>query len=187
MNRLVDHYPETLRDIYDKLVETIAELQATSPVVDVAFYATEWVRTNWSGRLLIPGWWGICTEQSDADRTGTLPGISVAIDPVRSERGRDLRLAVWEIMAVRGLPRSCHVATAIAARVEAEWSGDKIYVPKAKQVDRAIRDARIWREFGGLPTVDRIIHEHKISQSDVYRIFRRLQKDKDAREQLTLF
>ncbi|MFH1027800.1 MAG: Mor transcription activator family protein [Pseudomonadota bacterium] len=182
MANISDHYPETLRDMYDKLNETLIELEAVSETVDIALHCTEWIRANWSGRTLIPSWWEAISPPA-VDTEQELPGVEVVIDPVRTRRGRELRLAAWEIMALRGLPRSCEVAGAIAARVEAEWSRVQVYVPKAAAVDRAIRDAAVWRDFGGFHTIGKVVQAYNLSQSVIYDIARRVQKDKDAREQ----
>lgn len=182
MAEIIDLYPETLRDMYDKINETITELEAHSETVDIALHVAEWIRKNWSGRTLIPSWWGPISQPA-ADGEQDLPGVAVAGDPVRTMRGRELRLVVWEIIALQGLPRSCEVAGAIAARVEAEWSRVQVYVPKAAAVDRAIRDAAVWRDFGGFGTIGTVVQKHKLSQSVIYDIARRVQKDKDAREQ----
>ncbi|MFH1027694.1 MAG: Mor transcription activator family protein [Pseudomonadota bacterium] len=182
MANISDHYPETLRDMYDKLNETLVNLEAMSATVDIALYVTEWIRTNWSGRTLIPSWWEPSSPPvSDADQE--LPGVEVVSDPVRTRRGRELRLVAWEIMALQGLPRSCEVAEALAARVEAEWSRVQVYVPKAPAVDRAIRDAAVWRDFSGFSTIGKVVQAYNLSQSVIYDIARRVQKDKDAREQ----
>jgi hypothetical protein len=181
-NNIIDHYPETLRDMYDKLTETLTELEALSETVDIALHVTEWIRTNWSGRTLIPSWWEAVSPPT-LDTDPDLPGVEVSVDQVRTMRGRELRLVAWEIIALQGSPRSCEVASAIAARVEAEWSRVQVYVPKAAAVDRAIRDAAVWRDFGGFGTIGTVVQKHKLSQSVIYDIARRVQKDKDAREQ----
>lgn len=187
-NNIIDHYPETLRDIYDKLDETIVELEANSGTYDIALHVTEWIRKNWSGRTLIPSWWGqgtgpLTTSEGLPPSDQELPGLDATDDPLRTIRGRELRLAAWEIMALRGHPRCCHVATALAARVESEWSRVQVYVPKAERVDRAIRDAAVWRDFGGFGSIGRVVQAYNLSQSAIYDIARRVQKEKNAREQ----
>lgn len=183
MAKIADHYPETLRDIYDKIEETLADHQAASTSVDIPLYVTEWLRKHWSGRLLIPSWWGMVKRGENSDTV--LPGVTIQTDIVSSVRGRELRAAVWQILVEHWACRRniCGVATVIAHRVEVEWAQKPVYVPKAKEVDRAIRDAQVWNDFGGLNTIDRVIQKHGLSQSVIYDIHRRLQKDKDAREQ----
>lgn len=184
MADIINHYPETLRDIHDKLVETLDELGLEPG--DIAFQVVEWIRRNWNRRVLIPSWWGAVPAEPAAAGEQDLPGVEVETDPVRTLRGRELRAAVWEIAALRGLSGSCHVATALAARVESEWSHHQVYVPIASNVERAVRDAAIWQDFGGFKTIDRVVEKHNVSQSVAYDIFRRLQKEKNAREQPTL-
>jgi Mor family transcriptional regulator len=185
MSNIIDHYPESLRDLYDKLIESLEELEVPG-TSDIAFNVVEWIRKHWNRRVLTPGWWGVIPTEPAAAGEQDLPGVDVASDPVRTMRGRELRLAIWEIVALRGLARSCHVASALAVRVEAEWSHHPIYVPIARNVDRAVRDASIWRDFGGFSSIGAVVEKHNISQSVIYGVYRRLQKEKDAREQPTL-
>ncbi|MRR33173.1 hypothetical protein EG829_00535 [bacterium] len=184
MANIIDHYPETLRDLHDKLAETLEEMGVEPG--DIAFQVVEWIRRTWNRRVLIPSWWGAVPAEPAAAGEQDLPGVGVEPDPVRTLRGRELRTAAWEIMALRGLPGSCRVATALAARVEAEWSRHQVYVPIARNVERAARDAAIWQDFGGFKTIDRVVATHNVSQSVAYDIFRRLQREKNAREQPTL-
>jgi len=186
MSNIIDHYPESLRDLYDKLDETLIELGEEPAAVNIALYVIEWIRKHWNRRVLTPGWWGVVPTEPASDGEQDLPGVDITPDPVRTVRGRELRLAIWEIIAMQRLARSCRLATALAARVEAEWSHHPIYVPIARKVDRAVRDAAIWRDFGGYRTIDMVVERHNLSQSVIYDVFRRLQKEKAAREQPTL-
>lgn len=182
--KLIDHYPPTLRWAYDLIAETVIDNGAASDTVDIAWYVTEWIRANWSRRILTPSWWG--PAETRGEEGAELPGIKPAADRVKTERGRELRLVVWEIIVARApeTKQVCYLATAIARCVEDHWSkGRGVYIPHAACVDRAVRDAQVWRDFGGLSTIDRVIDVHQVSQNVIYTIFRRLQKDKDAREQ----
>lgn len=183
---LADHYPETLRDIYDKLTEAIETSGYAPAELDIALHVAEWLRSNWSGRTLIPAWWGRNTTQAAADDNSLdLPEVVAQVDPIVTERGRELRAAVMVklLSSSQRISRVCYLATVIAATVEGEWSHLQIYIPKAKGVDRAIRDAKIWREFNGFGTIGTVVGKYNVSQSVIYDISRRLQKDKDAREQ----
>jgi Mor family transcriptional regulator len=187
MNRLVDHYPETLRDIYDKIEDLIISTHGNFLSVDIPLYITEWIRKNWSGRTLIPGWWGRILAEDHIDQ-GTL--IDVAADSLRTMRGRELRAVVWSILALQvagQVTGICRLATAIAQLVETEWSRQPVYIPKAPEVDRAFRDALVWQQFSGFANIDRVVIGHGLSQSSIYTIYRRLQKDREAREQPSLF
>jgi len=185
--RLVEHYPETLRDIYDKIDEVIIAAEAKPGCMDIALHVTEWIREHWSRRTLIPAWWGCAEVKPDTDDTDEiLPGVEIQVDPLRTMRGRELRDVVLGILLTDPnaiVSRPCHLATDIAALVENEWSRIQVYIPKAAAVDRAIRDARIYADFNGFSTIDRVVTVHNLSQSSIYEVFRRLQKDKDAREQ----
>lgn len=184
--QLIDHYPETLRDIYDKIDEVVIEAEAKTAAMDIALHVVEWIRANWSRRLLIPTWWGPVEPPREDLETADLPGVQAQVDPLRTQRGRELRDVTLGILLTNPnalVSRPCHLATAIAARVESEWSRSQIYIPKASAVDRAIRDARIWADFNGFASIDQVIAKHDVCQTVIYDVFRRLQKDKDAREQ----
>lgn len=183
-NNIIDHYPESLRDLYDKLIECLEELGEAGETFEVAFSVTEWIRKHWNRRVITPGWWGVL--QAEEPPGELLPNVETVADPVRTLRGRELRLVIWEIMALRGLPRSCRVASALAAKVEAEWSRHPIYVPIARKVDRAVRDALIWRDFNGFSSIGAVVEKHNLCQSVIYDVFRKLQKEKEAREQPSL-
>jgi hypothetical protein len=183
-NNIIDHYPESLRDLYDKLIESLEELGESGETLEVAFNVTEWIRKHWNRRVITPGWWGVIRAEEEPGEL--LPNVEVVADPIRTLRGRELRLAIWEIMALRGLPRSCRVASTLAAKVEAEWSRHPIYVPIARSVDRAVRDAAIWRDFNGFGTISHVIEKHNLSQSVIYDVYRKLQKEKESREQPAL-
>lgn len=182
MPEIIDLYPETLRDIHDKLVETLEEMGLEPG--DVAVQVVEWIRRNWNRRVLVPSWWGPVPAEPAGDEV--LPGVNVESDPVRTMRGRELRAAAWEIVALRGMAHPCRVATALASRVEEEWTGEYVYVPIAREVERAIRDAAIWRDFGGFGTIDALVTKYNLCQSCVYDAFRKLQKEKSLREQPAL-
>ena len=184
--RLVDHYPETLRDIYDKIEEVIAQAGANPAAMDMALHVTEWVRKNWSGRTLIPSWWGAAEAMPAAEESDILPGVVPQIDPLRTMRGRELSDVTLGILLTDPNARvahPCHLATAIAARVEGEWSRTQLYIPKGSAVDRAIRDSRIWTDFRGFGTIGEVVTSHKVSQSVIYNIFRRIQKKKKENEE----
>lgn len=180
---IIDYYPDTLRDIHDKILDAISGDDITSADAAVAYQVTEWIRSKWGARTLTRKWWGMVGDGVADLRSGTL--IEVKGDPVCSLRGRELRAAAWSILALsqHGGRDICQIASMIAVTVEAEWSRTAIYIPQGKEVDRAIRDAAVWRRFNGLSTIDRVIEEFKLSQRQIYDIKKRIQDDKDLREQ----
>ena len=184
--RLAEHYPETLRDIYSKIEEVIIKSDANPAAMDIALHVTEWIRKNWSGRTLIPRWWGPAeTSLPEADGE-TLPGVVAQVDPLRTLRGRELRDVTLGILLTDPNARvahPCHLATAIAVRVEEEWSRTQLYIPKGSAVDRVIRDSQIWTDFRGFGNIGEVVTNHKVSQSVIYDIYRRIQKEKKAREE----
>lgn len=185
-----DYYPETLREIYDHIVEAINGDASSDQAAAIAVHVTEWIRHNWAGRTLTRKWWGPAGGVADPEQSGIL--IEVAADPVRSIRGRELRAVAWTILAssttmwVGGRRGICRIANAIALAVESEWSRTTIYVPSAKEVDRAIRDAQVWRDFDDLSTIDRVIDKYGLSQRQIYDIAKKVQAEKDLREQPSL-
>ena len=187
---IIDHYPETFRDIHDKILEAIAGETPSPQAAAIAVHVTEWIRHNWAGRTLTRKWWGPLGGAVDRDQSGTL--IEVSADRVRSLRGRELRTVAWTILAsspalwVDGWRDICRIATTIAVAVESEWSRTVIYVPSAKEVDRAIRDAQVWRDFDKLSTIDRVIDKYGLSQRQIYDIAKKVQDEKDLREQPSL-
>lgn len=190
MSLIIDHYPETLRDMHDKILDAISGDNVTEPAVAISVHVTEWIRRNWGARTLTRKWWGLKAAVEDQE-SGIL--IAVAPDLVRSQRGQELRAAAWCILAgspalwtAHGWRDICCVATVIAFTVESEWSRTAIYIPSGKEVDRAIRDAEVWRDFGSLATIDRVIAKHGLSQRQIYDIAKRVQDQKDLREQPSL-
>jgi len=183
MSLIIDYYPETLRDIHDKILYAITGEEVTAPAAAIAVQVTEWIRHNWAARTLTRKWWGLMGGGADAGQSGTL--IEVSVDPVRSHRGRQLRAVAWGILATSpdGWRDICRVATVIAVAVESEWSRTTIYIPSGKEVDRAIRDAGVWLDFSHLDTIDRVIAKYGLSQRQIYEIARRVQDDRDLREQ----
>jgi len=185
--KLVDCYPELLRDIYDKIEDLVAEAGAASPTVDIAWYTTEWIREHWSGRYLIRAWWGHGEPAADPEGEN-LPGINIQIDQLRTVRGRELRDAVLEVLLLKASHvRPCHLATAISALVEKEWSTKKVYVPFSPAVDRTIRDLAVWQDFGGgMADIEKVVNKHGLSQSSIYDAFRRVQKARKEEQEPTL-
>ena len=182
--KLVDHYPEILRDIYDKIEDLIIDAGQTSSTVDIALYVTEWIREHWSGRYLLRTWW--CHLDGSADTTtGILPAVKVQVDQLRTVRGREFRDVVLSIVLTKiQSGRPCYLAVAIAELVEKEWSTKKIYVPFGANVDRAIKDLQIWQDFGGgMADIEKVVAKHNICQTSIYEAFRRVQDAKKEREQ----
>lgn len=182
MARLIDYYPEILREIYDVLEAAVKEAGYPDETADVILQVTEWMRKNWSRRTLIPSWWGVVEIASDE---ADLPGVEVQSDRVRTLRGRELRAVVWGfvVTVMPNAARPCELASLIAATVEIHWSTQRTYIPAAAAVDRFLRDLMIWRDFSGFSSLDRVVAKHDVCQSVIYEIFRRVQRDKDAREQ----
>jgi hypothetical protein len=192
MSLIIDHYPETLRDMHDKILQAIAgEDDATSLDAAISVHVTEWIRRNWGARTLTRKWWGMLKGDVIDEQSGTL--VDVAADPVCSTRGRELRAAAWYILAGsrtlwadQGRRGICHTATLIAVTVEQEWTRTTIYIPSGKEVDRAIRNSQVWRAFGGLATIDSVIEKFRLSQRQIFDIAKRVQDDRDRREQPAL-
>ncbi|GFO67902.1 hypothetical protein GMLC_14810 [Geomonas limicola] len=188
---IIDHYPETLRDIHDKILDAISGDEVTSTDAAIAVHVTEWIRRNWGARTLTRKWWGMLRGEVDGDQSGTL--VEVSADPVGSLRGRELRAAAWVILSgsramwiEQGRRGICEVASLIAVTVEAEWTRTTIYIPSGKEVDRAIRDAHVWRAFGGLADIDGVISTFRLSQRQIYDIVKRVQGKRDRQEQPVL-
>ncbi|MCM0081799.1 hypothetical protein L4X63_09375 [Geomonas sp. Red32] len=181
--KLVDCYPELLRDIYDKIEDLLQESQALSPDLDIAWETCEWIREHWSGRYLIRTWWGHGDAGPHDSESADLPGLAIQVDSLRTARGRELRDVIMGILFRISIGRPCDFAVAIAALVEAEWSTKKIYVPLAPEVDRAIKDHAIWQDFTGFSGIERVVAKHRICQAAIYNAFRRVQKAKKEHEE----
>lgn len=186
MSKLIDYYPETLRDVHDLILEIAGE-HATPD--QIALRITEWLRHTWGGRTLTRQWWEFARKpESDAD---TLPLPYVAsgeLATVTSARGRELRLAAWQIIiAAQPSPGPCRLANAVAAGIELEWSRTSIYIPKGHSAERVLRNQQIWRSFSGLASIGQVIATSGLSQSSIYTINRRIRKEKDLFEQPSLF
>lgn len=182
MAKIKDRYPETLRDIHDKVEEVLLEAAVPAEIAAaVAVQVTEWIRRTWGGRTLTRQWWQRVMTAPVDDQPQLITEAPPA-DPVKSVRGRDLRAYAWACLVPFRLPGTCRLATAITALVESEWGGG-IYVPAAPEIDRELRDLAVWQKFAGLSSFDGIIQGHKVSQARIYEIYRRVQKDKDRIEQ----
>jgi Mor family transcriptional regulator len=188
---MIEHYPEAFRDMHDQILDALAGEETNEAAAAVAVHVTEWMRSNWGGRTLTRKWWKLVQGDEEAKHSATL--IEVSADPVRSLRGRELRAAAWVILAGsrflwadQGWSDICHTATLIAVTVEAEWTRAVIYLPTGKEVERAIRDAAVWRHSKGSANIDQTIATFRLSERQIYDISRRLRLDKEQREQPSL-
>lgn len=189
----IDIYPEILRATHHELVEALVDAGvAEQPAADVALQVVEWIRGNWGGRTLTRIWWGFPTGKQTPDAETSAELLPVASDPVKSFRGREVRTVAWSILVQQPAPLAgvCRLASLIALTVErclALIGGGGSYIPKAAEVDRAQRDQDVWSRFHWLGNIDQVIARTGLAQSQLYAIKRRVQKERDAREQPSLF
>lgn len=184
-NSLLDFYPEILRATHNEIVEALVEAGvANEAAAEIAIQVVEWIRKNWGGRTLTRIWWTFDGRGADQETTtDTLPGVQARQDPVKSLRGRELRAAAWGIVALLPAADCCRLASTVAQTVEGCLALGVIYIPKGEEVDRAIRDQLVYNKFRWLGNIDQVIDRTGLSQSQLYAIKRRVQKEREEREQ----
>ena len=163
----LEHYPEILLDLRDKIAELIGDPEA-------AFAVTEHLRRERGGRnhYLRQG-----RKRKPAEPAPEQEGL---FGPIREGEAAQveeapewiaqLRLAAEQILLGRGLDGA--LAAAVAELVRAELTGEQAYIPQGQRYELARRDAAIFRCFRR-SNIDAICRQHGISEQQVYAVLRR--------------
>jgi len=163
----LEHYPEILLDLRDKIAELIGDPQA-------AFAITEHIRAERGGRnhYLRRGRKRKPAPAAPDEQQGLFGPVEQGPEPPPEAPEWIVRLgqAAGQILAERGLVSE--QAEAVAELVRAELTGERAYIPQGQSFELARRDADIFKRFRRA-NIDALCQEHGISEQQVYAVLRK--------------
>lgn len=167
MKRDLDGYPELLEDLFDKLVEFLEERGLAHQAADeAAFAVAEFFRCELAGRILY--------TRKKLQAKETPQSILFDLPPADAGPEGDEYLrqlfehvcAVFNRLRVEVSQAQAH-SRAIADFIQADWKGERVYVPKGL----GYRDYTIWRDWdGSYGSKIRLMQKHGLGEVRFYQI-----------------
>lgn len=178
MSRNLEAYPEILEDLWSKLTDLLLTLgMAADQADEAAFSVTEYIRSNWSGRMFYVR---KIRQKAQADQDFKQVPL-LELPTTHAQEVGDAFGALQQYSA--NLLNNQELAVAVVGLVREEWSGQNHYVPKGKAFDYNRRDYQIWREFRGSNNVGELMRKYGLTEQRLYQINARVQKAHDRRTQ----
>jgi Mor family transcriptional regulator len=164
-----DGYPELLLDLLGKIADLLQE-EGIAPEASeaIAFAVTEHIRHEWAGRT---GCLFTKKKAREKDNRGNLFG-----EPTECSTPDDDRLAPIIGIVAHGCGDRA-LGLKVAALIETDWAGEKIYIPKGSEYDNMRRNLEIWRKWDGTAACKyRLCREYGLTEVAFYLCIRAARK-----------
>lgn len=184
----MEAYPELLEDAWAKMSAHLQhkgydQVQAD----DVAFQITEYLRSEWSGRML----YILKKKVEPAEKQDALFETEAA--PVSAEATSNVikpgHLAVMalrfaEIIACSDKARAAKLGGELVELLRADWASTSLFIPKGSSYEITRRDYKIWRRWDGTyQSKLALMREYSLTEQAFYAAIRRIRKSHLRRTQ----
>jgi Mor family transcriptional regulator len=184
----MEAYPELLEDAWAKMS---AHLQGAgydrTRADNVAFQITEYLRSEWSGRML----YILKKKAAPQEKQDALFETEAA--PVSAEATSNVikpgHLAVMarrfaEIIQGSDPAKAARLGDELVELLRADWASTSLFIPKGSSYETTRRDYAIWRRWDGTyQSKLALMQEHDLTEQAFYAAIRRIRKSHLRRTQ----
>jgi len=187
----MEKYPELLEDAWRKLSERLQEVgYAREQADEAAFRMTEYLRQEWSGRMLyilkkkdVPR-----EKQDDLFQNQAAPAAAEATSNVLTEAQLTaIARSFSRILGEAAPERADSLGMKLLELLRSDWAGTSLFVPKGVVYETTRRDYVLWRAWdGSYRSKLALMRQYGIGEQAFYAAIRRIRKAHLLRTQMKL-
>lgn len=187
----MEKYPELLEDAWRKLSARLQEAGHERGKADeAAFRITEYLRTEWSGRMLY-----IRKRRDESvERQEDLfegedapPREEATSNALTAGQLAAMARRFSEILGEDDPDRAAGLGAELLELLRADWSGELVYISQGRDYEITLRDYALWREWDGTYCSKlRLMSKYELGEQAFYAAIRRIRKAHFKRTQPVL-
>lgn len=184
----MDKYPEILEDAWRKISECLQEDGYPLPLADeIAFLITEYLRSEWSGRMLYimkkkPE--AVVPQEALFDTAQTRPEAEATSNVLAPGQLAAMAGRFQEIIVNVSPAADPGLGDKLMEMLRVDWAGTPFFVPKGVVYDTMLRDYSLWRRWdGSYQSKLTLMREYSLTEQAFYAAIRRIRKSHLKRTQ----